>query len=848
VRNNGGEKIKKTEQSEYHLEDDQSIRNYHRWLRSQKEVVEEKEELSYQPRFSFVIPVYNTVTEQLTECIETVLAQSYSNFELILVDDHSSWENVVPVLKGYETDRRVHVIYRTENGHISVATNDGIAAAGGDYIVFMDCDDTIEADALYEMAKKLNENPELDFIYSDEDKITEDGKIRHMPFFKPDWSPDLYMCMNYTNHLSIYRASIVKEIGGLRSEYNGSQDYDFTLRFMEKSDNRRVGHIPKILYHWRERKESAAYASSSKNYAIERARDAKLDMLQRNHIDARLEYIEGISQYRPVYDVVGNPLVSIIIPSKDHPDILKQCIDSITEFTDYENYEIIVVDNGSKRENKQIIEEYLCRQEKCTYLYGQYEFNFSRMCNEGAAHSRGSYLLFLNDDVEMIHSEWLQRMLGHAQKSYVGAVGAKLLYPKTTIIQHDGVSSMKGGPAHNFLKCEDRDIHYFGFNRVDYNCIAVTGACLLVETTKFMEAGGFDEKLPVAYNDVSLCFALYENGYYNVIRNDVVAYHHESLSRGNDHLNDEKLFRLSRELTRLYCKFPYLNEKDPFLNGNLHSYTTGLDLEKKCTDMRKSDLKGVVKGGTFHIDAINVTETVQILGWGFLDNAETDDLKDRFLIVQDAYGVDYIAPVFPVLRQDVADRFGDGIQYRYAGFECVLDKTQLRLDCMPYRIGILFCEKNGKKSLSWQTKAANVIREPKARKQICRHIKLENFREHNKLSGIQWWVDYNQQIEDYYEIRGFAFCKGNMHYQYQTSIILVASDNTAYEFEVLKEERIDVAYTFPKLHFLYNTGFNCVILKKVLESDKEYDVIIRLRNQFDSKDIRDVVTGQKIKV
>lgn len=839
----GKESTKKEENSEYHLEDTRSLRSYYRWLRTQEDQQEEKKKLAYQPMFSFVIPVYNTVTEQLTECIESVLAQTYDNFEMILVDDHSSWENVVPVLKKYENNEHIHVIYRTENGHISKATNDGLAIAQGDFIAFMDCDDTIEADALYEMAKKLNENPELDFIYSDEDKITEDGRIRHMPFFKPDWSPDLYMCMNYTNHLSVYRASIVKETGGLRSEYNGSQDYDFTLRFMEKSDNRRVGHVQKILYHWRERKESAAYAISSKNYASEKAENAKNDMIQRNHIPARLEYIEENAQYRTVYEVVGNPRVSIIIPSKDNPGILRQCIGSIRKYTAYGNYEIIVVDNGSNPENKAAIEAYLKEQGGIAYVYEQRAFNFSKMCNDGAANAAGEYLLFLNDDVEIIQSDWLERMLGHAQRPHIGAVGAKLLYPGTTIIQHDGVASMKGGPAHNFLGCDDKNVYYFAWNRVDFNCSAVTGACLLVSRDKFEEAGRFDEHLPVAYNDVSLCFSLIEKGYYNVIRNDVTAYHHESLSRGNDHLNEEKLFRLSKELMRLYHRFPAFDEKDPFLNSRLHSYTAGLDIENNCNPVKRADLTGVRTGGKLNIDAVTVTEKVHIQGWAFLKNMEN---PERFFVLRDPYGDDYIAPMEPMLRPDVADCFGEGSKYRYSGFECVLDKNQFRTDIMQYQMGVLFLLKNGASSVVWWNKKSDIFRRPRPRKQICHYTQLD-FDNRKDAGAVQWCVDANQQVEEYHEIRGYAFCRGNRHSQYKTSIILAASSQNVYEFDTHSEERLDVASAFPEMHFLYNTGFQCLILPEVLEPDQEYDIIIRLRNQFDSADIRDVVTGQKIR-
>jgi glycosyltransferase involved in cell wall biosynthesis len=425
------------------------------------------------------------------------------------VDDHSSWENVVPVLRSYEENSHVQVIYRETNGHISVATNDGIKCATGEFIAFMDCDDIIDPDALYEMAKMLNENPELDFIYSDEDKITEDGKIRHLPFFKPDWSPDLFMSMMYTNHLAIYRTSIVKKIGGLRSAYDGCQDYDMTLRFMEKSNNKKVGHVSKILYHWRERKESLAFAVASKNYATEATRYAKEDALRRRKLKGHMEFIPEMSQYRTVYEIQEEPLVSIIIPSKDHPDVLKQCIDSIIGFTSYSNYEIIVVDNGSNDENKEEIERYL-ENKKIKYIYNSYEFNFSKMCNIGSNASRGEYVLFLNDDVEIIQSDWMSRMMGQAMLPHVGCVGAKLFYPESTVIQHAGVSNIKEGPSHNFLWCDDSASYSMGFNWIDYDCIVVTGACLLVSKKIFNDIGNFDESFPVAYNDVDLCFRVYE--------------------------------------------------------------------------------------------------------------------------------------------------------------------------------------------------------------------------------------------------------------------------------------------------------------------------------------------------
>ena len=828
---------------EYHLEDEQSIRNYHRWLSHSKREPKPAKEWAYKPSFSVVIPVYNTVTEQLEACFESVLAQTYDNYELILVDDHSSWENVVPVLRKYEAHDKVHVIYRSSNGHISVATNDGIRVATGDFIVFMDCDDTIETDALFEFAKTLNENPELDFIYSDEDKLTEDGKIRHMPFFKPDWSPDLFLNMMYTNHLATYRASIVKAVGGLRTAYNGSQDYDFTLRFMERSDNKRVGHVPKVLYHWRERKESVAYAITSKNYAAEAARHAKEDYIRRNHLNAHLEYITGMSQYRIVYGVSGEPLVSIVIPSKDHPDILRQCVDSIRSFTDYPNYEIIVVDNGSNDENRAVIEDYLAAV-GAQYIYEKAEFNFSKMCNTGAAHAKGEYLLFLNDDIEIFQPEWLERMLGHAQQNHIGAVGAKLFYPLTTKIQHMGVSNPSNGPLHSFMLWDDQLPCYFGWNRVDYNCIGVTGACLLVANSKFQEVHGFDENLPVAYNDVKLCFALHEKGYYNVMRNDVVAYHHESLSRGSDQVDDKKLIRLSKERTELFAEFDSLKGTDPYLNEQLDYWSNGLALKKYYDHFVELDLTNCEAGGSASIDFVNVSDRVQIIGWSLLEGEDHVEELERYLVFQDPYGKTYGARVLPASRPDVAAYFGNG-NYRYAGFESVLRSSDVRMDILPYQMGVMTVARNGKRYLSW-CKETNVVRRPKPRPIALAHQKLDSFERHCEHFDVQWYLDECRHYDSYYRIQGFAFKRGGDHYRYSKSLVLLDHNGDAYEFEVQLDERVDVAYAFPKEHFLYYTGFVCFVFDSALEQGHEYDVVIRLRNQFDPADLRDILTGQKV--
>ncbi len=828
--------------SEYHLEDPGSLANYMRMISSDKPE-EAVAELDYKPKFSVVIPVYNTVTEQLKEAIDSVLAQNYDNFELILVDDHSPWQNVVPVLRSYESDSRVKVIYRTENGHISAATNDGLAAADGEFAVFMDCDDIIEPTALYEMAKKLNDDPELDFIYSDEDKITEDGKIRHMPFFKPEWSPDLFMSEMYTNHLAVYRLSIVRKIGGLRSDYNGSQDYDMTLRFMEQSDNSRVGHIPKVLYHWRERRESVAFSLGSKNYAAKAGCHAKEDALRRRGIKGHLEYVPDVGQYRTVYDVEGEPLVSIIIPSKDNPEILRQCIDSIYGFTRYRSFEVIVVDNGSSPENKEKISLFL-GERNIRYIYGVYSFNFSKMCNKGAAAAKGDFLLFLNDDIEIFQPRWLERMLGAAQQKHTGAVGAKLFYPETTLIQHAGVSNIKEGPSHNFLRCDDSFPYYFGFSHLDYNCIAVTAACLMVKRSVFEHVNGFNEKFPVAYNDVDLCFRIYEAGYYNVQRNDAIAYHHESYSRGIDTMNEKKAFRLSAEKCMLYKDHPALKEYDPFLNVNLHIIGSALDTKNKFNRVSPYALPEYSSEAVCNIDMLKAdSKCIIVSGWGFLAEAPAEEM-DIHIIFTDPYGRNLRADCIKTERRDVAAAFGND-DLCYCGFETVLDTSVLRPDIFPYRVGVEIIGSSGKKAVKRTDRETCP--------ELPRNISIcSDYSYTDKLSLIPrsenavWNIDINTVSDRMQTIEGFAFCEGNDHFRYKKKLILKDARDRAFVFDTIPVKRLDVAAAFPEIHYLFSTGFRCIILRELLEKNNAYEVYIRLYDSTDPSDIRDISTGQKV--
>lgn len=549
-------------------------KKYEQWIREQEKKETYDEVFSYRPKISILVPVYNIEDQYLIPCLESVVNQIYDNWELCISDDCSTMENVAKTLKKYQQDSRlqgkIKVTFRKENGHISRNTNSALELATGEFIAFLDCDDLLRPNALYEAVKTLNRNRELDFIYSDEDKIDEEGVHRMWPHFKSDWAPDTLMSTMYTCHFGVYRRSIALEIGGIRIGMQGSQDYDFTLRFTEKTN--RIAHIPKILYHWRMRIGSTAESMQAKPYVHAAARRAKEDAMERRGQKGFVEPIPKQYQYRVVYDTPGNPLVSIIICSRDHPKELQTCLTSLWKKTRYTNYEIIVVDNGSSLKNQEKYRRLL--ENRGEYLYQEAPFHFSAMCNLGAERANGEYLLFLNDDIKIIEEEWLQRMLGQAMLSYAGAVGAKLLYPNfMKQIQHCGIVMTEEGPKHLCAHQSDEFTYYFGRNRWNYNYLAVTGACLMVSKEKFRQVGGFDESFPVAYNDVELCMRLVEAGYYNSVRNDAVLQHWESLSRGEDLSDREKSRRLEKDRERLYKKHPQFYHRDPFYNPNLKVVT-----------------------------------------------------------------------------------------------------------------------------------------------------------------------------------------------------------------------------------------------------------------------------------
>lgn len=490
--------------------------------------------LNQQPRFSIVVPTYNTPGQILTEFIESVLAQTYPNWELCIADDASSAQHIKATLERYITqDNRIKVVYRTSNGHIAEATNTALAIATGEYICLMDHDDVIAPNALYEFALKLNEDASLDFIYSDEDKLSFDGKLRFEPHFKPDWSPEYLECCMYTAHFACYRAEIMRRTGGFRKEFNGAQDYDFMLRFSEHM--KRVAHVPKVLYHWRAIPGSTATSMDNKEYVVDAAIRALEEHIGRT---GRLAFVKS-SQYRGCfharYQVEGNPKVSIVIPSagKDSLirgkaiDLLVNCIVSIMEKSTYTNIEIVVVDNVDLRsETLAALAKYPIK----FIHFADPEFNVAAKMNLGAKHASGEYLLFLNDDTEVITSDWIEAMLSLAQRRDIGAVGAKLLFEDGTL-QHAGVTFCNGLPDHIRRGYPGDDPGYLYSSEGQRNYLAVTGACILLRSSLFQEVSGFEEAFAINYNDIDLCLKIWQMGYRNVYTGQARLYHFESRNR-----------------------------------------------------------------------------------------------------------------------------------------------------------------------------------------------------------------------------------------------------------------------------------------------------------------------------
>lgn len=497
--------------------------------------------LPWRPLISLVVPVHNVAAVWLCRAIESVLGQVYDRWELCLVNDASTLPHVAPILEEYAgKDPRIRVKHLPVNQGIAGASNEGLAMATGEFLGFLDHDDELPPHALYRVASHLNLAPDLDLLYTDEDKIDANGR-RFAPFFKPDWSPDLLRSMNYICHLTVIRAGLLRELGGFRPGFEGSQDYDLVLRATERTA--RIAHIPDVLYHWRALPLSAAANVEAKPHAFRAAVRALTESIARLGREGRVE-MTALSRYVVRYRIKGSPLVSIIIPMRDRAELTHRCLTSVESRTAYRPYEILLIDNEStETASLDFLERMGQRHRVLRYAR---PFNFSAINNFGAEHAHGDYLVFLNNDTEVRSGEWLGAMLEHAQWPEVGAVGAKLLYPDGRI-QHAGVFII-GTPTavagHAFKFSPAGDSGYMGFIDAVRNCSAVTAACMMVRREVFEAVGGFDEAFRVAFGDVDFCLRLRERGYLIVYTPLATLYHHESASRGTMHPpEDDRLFR-----------------------------------------------------------------------------------------------------------------------------------------------------------------------------------------------------------------------------------------------------------------------------------------------------------------
>lgn len=555
-----------------------------------------------------------------------LFAENDFNESLESIKNQTNYDNFeVIVVSNKDINCKASAVVVEYGCDINTAYKIGLDIAKGEYVAFMSNNALLSDTALYYMMGQLLYN-QFDIIYCDEDII--EGDVRKNPFFKPCWSPHTLRCFNYIGF-----ALIKKEIIENFSNY-----YDFLINISYK--NVSVTNVERVLVHYKEiHREENVYIQKDFNSKI-----------------------------------------SIIIPSKDNYNIVKRCIHSIRRKSKYKNYEIIVVDNGSNEETKRKVKSISDK-----YIYNKMEFNFSKMCNIGAENSDGEYLLFLNDDTEIISEDWLEKMLNYASESQTGAVGCKLLYPDSNKIQHCGVINIKNGPVHPFMGLDNSIELYFGRNKYAYNYSAVTGACLMLDKNKFT---GFDENLPVAYNDIDLCFSLIEKGYYNICVNSVELYHYESLSRGDDRKNNEKLSRLYMEREKLYSKHSDFVFRDKFYNRNLTQYRNDFSVENIDYINRGKFAKVIVSPEKYYDDAINYNieymydgDFVSIGGWAYIDGNSTIP----YIVVMT--GSDVAVPVEAnvEIREDISVKTGKNVNL--CGFSANIDTKLFEKGC--YQLGIM---------------------------------------------------------------------------------------------------------------------------------------------------------------
>lgn len=520
------------------------------------------------PLLSIVVPAYRTPEEFLEQMMDSLLAQSYENWELCIANGSPEDDRMQKVLREYtKKDSRIRVKNLEENLGIAGNTNAALGMASGEFVGLLDHDDLLAPNALYEVADRIVADEQTDVLYTDEDKVTTDLKEHFQPHFKPDFSIDLLRSNNYICHFFVVRRTLLEKTGGFRREFDGAQDYDFIFRCTEAAE--KIVHIPEVLYHWRTHKESTADNPVSKMYAFEAGKRAIESHLERCREQGVVSHTKDMGFYRVDYPVQGSPLVSVVIPNKDHSDMLMRCVNSIKEKTTWKNYEIIIAENNSVQKETFDCYQKLQEDSRIRVITWEREFNYSAINNFAVREARGEYLLFLNNDVEVISEGWMTFMLGNCQREEVGIVGAKLYYPDDTI-QHAGTIIGIGGIAgHAFLNMPRSRTGYLHKASIQLNVSAVTAACMMMKRSVFESLQGFEERLSVAFNDVDLCLRTVQAGYLVVYLPWAQLYHYESRSRGAED-SEEKIRRFQGEIEFMRSRWiGLLKSGDPYYNKNL---------------------------------------------------------------------------------------------------------------------------------------------------------------------------------------------------------------------------------------------------------------------------------------
>lgn len=545
-----------------------------------------KKKWKAKPKISVVVPAYKTPEKFLREMIESVQAQTYDNWELCIVNAGFEEGGIEKTLEQYAgQDARIRYENLSENLGISENTNRAFAMAQGDYVGLLDHDDLLAPNALYEVACALEKDSRIDCIYTDEDKVTADLSEHFQPHLKPDFNLDLLRSNNYITHFFLASRRLVEEAGGFRREFDGAQDYDFILRCTEKAE--KICHIPEILYHWRTHKSSTADNPASKMYAFEAGKRAIGEHLKRMDAPGEVSHTMDLGFYRVTYPVRDEALISIVIPNKDEKETLEKCLRSIAEKSTYKNYEIIIVENNSVTDEIFAYYRELKKKNNIQIAVWEGAFNYSAINNYGVSLAKGQYIVFLNNDIEVIAPDWMEEMLGHCQRPEVGAVGARLYYPDDTI-QHAGCILGIGGIAgHMFVGMPRERTGYMHKAALQQDLSAVTAACMMVKAKAFQEAGGFTEELAVAFNDIDLCLKIRRQGYLVAYDPYVEMYHYESKSRGAED-SKEKVRRFQKEIEYMRSHWlDLLKGGDPYYNKNLSLTKWNYSLKPIETDGRR---------------------------------------------------------------------------------------------------------------------------------------------------------------------------------------------------------------------------------------------------------------------